>query len=354
MQPSISDPSQLRDFSSALKARWDRLRSTNPRTRIRAAADELGVSELALLETGLATGVTRLDVDFDPFLEATVALGRVMALTRNDTCVIETNGEYGGIANFGHAAQVVSPGVDLRIFPSHWVHAYLVEKEGGGRGGRSIQVFDAHGAATHKIFALDEQAFGAFEDFGRRFRAADQEGVTAPEPSAEREPERLDEEVDREGLLDAWASLTDTHDFHRILHSFQVSRTQALRLAEGRFTRRVATTAARDALEAVAASETPIMAFVGNKGTIQIFSGVVGRTVMYESWFNVMDPDFNLHLDQPGISSAWVVQKNGERGLATSLELYDAQGTSVLMLFGVRKPGADHGPAWEAVTDELS
>jgi putative hemin transport protein len=96
------------------------------------------------------------------------------------------------------------------------------------------------------------------------------------------------------------------------------------------------------------------MAFVGSRGTIQIFTGKVKRTLDHEGWFNVMDPGFNLHLDAPRVRDAWVVQKNGERGVATSLELYDADGRIIAQFFGVQKPGYDGGVAWKALTEELS
>jgi putative hemin transport protein len=96
------------------------------------------------------------------------------------------------------------------------------------------------------------------------------------------------------------------------------------------------------------------MVFVGNRGTIQIFSGLVRRSFEHERWYNVMDPAFNLHLDQERVAGAWVVKKPTEDGVATSLELYDGDGERVALLFGVRKAGSDGRAAWEALTESLS
>lgn len=351
--PNATHTDALKLSDLGLRAQWDLLRAANGKIRIRDAAARLGVSEMELVETGLGREATRLHVDFEPFLHGLGGLGRVMALTRNESCVIETNGEYDGVATFGHAAQVVSPGVDLRIFPSSWVHAFAIEKEGSGRASRSIQIFDAHGTATHKVFSLDGGDLDAFEAFKTRFSAPSQKPGPAPEPRRVPTEEVPDSEIDKDALLDGWAELRDTHDFGRLLRSVGASRTQALRLAEGRFTRAVSKTAARSAIERACGDQVPLMAFVGNRGTIQIYSGLIGRTVDFKQWFNVMDPDFNLHMNEDRVVSAWVVKKNGERGTATSVEIFDEDGKPIVMLFGVRKPGADTGPEWEALTDGI-
>ncbi len=68
-------------------------------------------------------------------------------------------------------------------------------------------------------------------------------------------------------------------------------------------------------MEEASEKNTPIMAFVGNRGIIQIHTGNVKKTLWHQQWFNVMDPDFNLHLDVTKIAEAWIVknlQKTGK------------------------------------------
>tara|TARA_Y100000590_G_scaffold161133_1_gene184749 strand:- start:3016 stop:4074 length:1059 start_codon:yes stop_codon:yes gene_type:complete len=341
--------------NSDLKERWDSYLANNPRARIRDVAKVLGVTELELLETDLGSGVTRLSCDFEPFLHGLKSLGRVMALTRNDACVIETYGNFDGIKIFDHAAQVVSPGVDLRIFPTHWAHAYAVVRDGGGRVIHSIQIFDSDGSATHKVYIPKGGDRASWEKFLDSRKHDDQETRTVvsnhEQVSAKEKP---DGDIDEKALLADWAELKDTHDFHFLLRKHQVTRTQALRLAEGQFTRRVTSEAGRDALIAASETKTPLMIFVGNPGTIQIHSGSVLKTAAYKQWYNVLDPDFNLHLKESLVDSAWVVTKpGGELGTATSLELYSAEGESIVMIFGLRKQGADYGPAWEGIVENL-
>ncbi len=132
-----------------------------------------------------------------------------------------------------------------------------------------------------------------------------------------------------------------------------MSRTQALRFAEGRFTERAEPIAARRALEAAAETETPIMVFVGNRGAIQIHTGPVKKLVEHGPWFNVLDPGFNLHLDETQIAEAWVVVKPTEDGDVTALEVYDADGQQIVQFFGERKPGKAELESWREIVRGL-
>ncbi|MBI70326.1 MAG: hemin-degrading factor [Gemmatimonadetes bacterium] len=348
--PPISDE----EVNSELKKRWNNHLKTNPRTRIRSAATALGVTELELVETDLGSSTVRLSLDFRPFLHGIESLGRAMALTRNESCVIETYGKYTGIQIFDHAAQVVAPGVDLRIFPKHWVYAYAISKKNLGRVNHSIQIFDANGTATHKVYVPPGEDLKGYNNFVKKFQHPDQNETISPNTSTADEIEKPDHEIEKNALLEGWKQLRDTHDFQFLLRKFNATRTQALRMAEGTFTRSVSSDSARKTLQALSKTETPIMIFVGNSGTIQIHSGLVNKTLSHKQWYNVMDPEFNLHLDEPSIVSAWVVSKpGGELGTATSLELYDKSGKPIVMFFGLRKPGEDHGPSWNSILEEI-
>ena len=95
------------------------------------------------------------------------------------------------------------------------------------------------------------------------------------------------------------------------------------------------------------------MIFVGNKGNIQIHQGKVRTIRQMGNWLNVMDPDFNMHLDEEQIDSAWVVHKNTEDGLVSSLELFDKEGEMIAQFFGLRKPGLPQNDRWKELIDSL-
>ena len=103
-------------------------------------------------------------------------------------------------------------------------------------------------------------------------------------------------------------------------------------------------------LQGAALDGTAIMVFVGSPGCIQIHTGPVQRVEPMDMrgmrWLNVLDPGFNLHLREDLIDSAWVVEKPGDHGTVTSLEVFDAAGELMAMFFGARKPGQPELQGW--------
>src|SRR5690606_20279076 len=147
-------------------------------------------------------------------------------------------------------------------------------------------------------------------------------------------------EIEVEGFREGWVKLEDTHHFFGLLKKFKVNRTQALRLApEGDYAVKVDNNSLRNLVTAAAEKQTSIMVFVGNKGMIQIHTGPVNKLMGHEGWFNVLDPDFNLHVKEADIVQSWIVRKPTTDGVVTALECFDANGKQVVQLFGKRKPG---------------
>lgn len=72
-----------------------------------------------------------------------------------------------------------------------------------------------------------------------------------------------------------------------------------------------------------------------------------------DNWLNVLDPDFNMHLNEDTIDSAWVVHKNTVDGLVTAVELFDKEGEIVAQFFGLRKPGIPQRPEWKELVATL-
>ena len=106
-------------------------------------------------------------------------------------------------------------------------------------------------------------------------------------------------------------------------------------------------------LEQAAAGEVPIMVFVGNRHCIQIHSGTVNNLRWLDSWFNVLDSEFNLHLKTPAIAQLWRVRKPSSDGMVTSWEAFDAQGELIVQLFGARKPGIPELRSWRALAESF-
>lgn len=333
-----------------LKEKWEALKAENPHVRIRNAAAQLGVSEAELLATGVGEGVTVLKPEFPGILTEAGQLGKVMALTRNDECVHERKGTYlNGDFSSPHAQLFVGEDIDLRIFLNHWKFVFAVVE--GDK--KSLQFFGKDGLALHKIYLTKDSNDSAFEAIVEKFKAEDQNQAFVFEAVAPKQAEKADAEIDVDGFKKAWTELKDTHDFFMMTRKFGVSRTQALRLAPEGFTKKIDNAKVVNVLEDASEKNTPIMAFVGNRGIIQIHTGNVKKTLWHQQWFNVMDPDFNLHLDVTKIAEAWIVKKPTEDGEVTAIEVFNADGDFIVQFFGKRKPGIPELQEWKDLVAEL-
>jgi putative hemin transport protein len=354
---SVAIKPQAAPSGAGLRQAWRNLKSERAQLRARDAANELGVSEGALIASLCgATGeahALRLRESGADIINDVPALGPVMALTRNENCVHEKIGPYLEVTINPGNGLVLGELIDLRIFPAHWRHAFAVFEETKDGLRRSIQVFDASGTAVHKIFQKPQTNVTAFDDLIERWRGAEQTPEFHALPAINKRKDRSDDEIDLNGLRAHWAALQDTHDFFGLLREFSVGRLQAMRLAGPSFAQQVERTSLAQALEKAQAAQTPIMVFVGNPGCIQIHSGPVHNLKRMGPWFNVLDPDFNLHLREDKIASAWIVYKPTRDGTVTSLELYDSDDFCFAQIFGARKPGKPELEAWRTIAAAL-
>ncbi|WP_164007660.1 hemin-degrading factor [Pyxidicoccus trucidator] len=358
-QSSVSEPasesaSALASEPALLRQRWQALRQSQPRTRARDAADQLGVSEAQLLATGVGEDAVRLDLRFDVLLPRLESLGRVMSLTRNAHAVHEKRGTWRNVELHGLRALVLDEDIDLRLFLSRWRFGFALREHLADGLRRSLQFFDATGTAVHKVFLEDPGGAAAFDALVEELRHVDQVQLLPVERASPVAPPRPDGEVDVEGLRAGWLALKDTHDFFPLLQRLGVARTQALRLVGRELATPVAPESLAWVLERVAASGLSIMVFVGNPGVIQIHTGPVRTVRPTGPWLNVLDPGFNLHVRADNIQAAWVVRKTTRDGVVTSLELFDAAGENIALVFGQRKPGHPELPAWQTLMRELT
>jgi putative hemin transport protein len=340
--------------TNELQERYAQLKTEKANLRIRDAARELKVSEAELVALKCGTpSATRLHGPWGDFVKRLSSLGRVMALARNEAAVHERKGCYEQVEIFGPMGTVLGADIDLRLFLTHWHVGFALREEMDGEIRRSLQVFDKHGVAIHKIYPQEAASEDAFEsivsDFADENQATDQ--PVEPEPPPAVDPS--DTEVDVDAFRAAWDALTDTHEFHGLIRKFKLGRQQALRLAGEERAYPVSKNSAHELLDRAAATGLRIMIFVGNRGIIQIHSGPVKNIKMAGTWLNVLDPDFNLHLREDLIASAWVVKKATRNGQVTSLELYDPSGENIALFFGKRPQGESEPGDWRALAESL-
>lgn len=343
--------------TASLKERYLELKNAQSGLRARNIAELLGISEAELLLLNDDANVTVLKPQPEDILKQVIKLGEVMALTRNDNCVHERKGIYDNASFFSHGAMkqglFVNPDIDLRLFMNHWHLCFGVVEPNDKGDRKSLQFFDKSGTAAHKIYVTTKSDESAYNTLVEEFRVDEQPESIMVEAYDPKPNDQPDSDIDWDGLRTTWEKLKDTHDFFPMLRKFKVGREQALRHIGNDFAYRVDNDASRRILQLARDNECEIMVFVGNRGCIQIHTGPVNKLLEHGSWYNVMDPMFNLHLNEEGIHHTWVTKKPTVDGTVTALEVFDKDGELIVTFFGKRKPGIPELQGWRDIVNQI-
>lgn len=335
-------PDQIRQF-----------RLDNPKKRERDIALELSVPEAALVAADCGHGATRINPDANFFLEHAESLGTVMALSRNESAVHEKIGVYTAITRGRHISMTQGEQIDLRIFPGVWAHGFAVLKKDGEQVRRSLQFFDKHGEAVHKVHLREQSSLEAYNHFVEAARLNDQSRHFEAADSEREDQTGTGNGVDVEALRNKWLGMTDIHQFFGILKKFGIGRRAALHAVGRDLAWQLDLGSVETLFHEAARTALPIMVFVANRGIVQIHTGPVGNIQKMGPWLNVMDDDFHLHLRLDQIAEAWGVRKPTKDGIVTSLEAYDRHGEMIIQFFGRRKEGKAELANWRALVEAL-
>jgi len=333
--------------------RFEQLKSEYPKMRARDLALEIGTSEAELLGSRTNKDIIRLEGDWAEIIRSMPSLGSVMVLTRNEDCVHEKHGEFNNISiGPGHGI-VLNRDIDLRLFMSHWHFGFAVAEEVASGKRHSFQFFDIDGQAVLKVYLPIDSSLKAYLTLIERFSAGDQEAPLNIHSLPIGRGDAADEDLDIVNFLSHWENLKDTHYFFALLNEFGVGRRQSMRVAEGKFTRRLKNGCLGELLENAVKDQASIMCFVGNPGCIQIHTGTIHRTAIIGEWLNILDKNFNLHLNQSAVESIWEVRKPTSDGIVTSVEIFNEAGNCFCQFFGERKPGQIELSAWRNIVAKL-
>lgn len=349
--------------NSNLAERWSALRVEQPRLQPRDAAQKLNVSEAELVATNVGKGATRLrdgGASYKAVYDRLHELGQIKAITRNDTAVLERVGTVTQ-AKLNADGRVI-PGtgfaggpIDLRFGADQWRSAFAVVQPGReGKTSRSLQFFDVHGNAVNKVYLDNEAGVAAFDKLVADFKAPEQLAYLSVDKAPTKVVKKPNGEVDVKELRDTWNELSDVHEFPRLLKDLGITREQALDLIGKDAAYRISAQSVQTLLDSAATQGQPIMVFVSNPGMTQIFSGKITKVKATEEWYNVLDPDFNLHLRQAGIDHGWVVKRPAKDGMITSVEFYDAKGEQVVNFFSRRDRNKEETAAWRNIVASLA
>jgi len=349
--------------NSNLAERWATLRAEQPKLQPRDAAQKLNVSEAELVATNVGKGATRLrdgGASYKEVFDRLHELGQIKAITRNDSAVLERVGTVTQ-AKLNEDGRVI-PGtgfaggpIDLRFGADQWRSAFAVVQPGReGKISRSLQFFDAHGNAVNKVYLDNEAGVAAFDKLVADFRAPEQQAYLSVDKAPAKVVRKPNGEVDVKELRDTWNELSDVHEFPRLLKDLGITREQALDLIGKDAAYRISAQSVQTLLESAAKQGQPIMVFVSNPGMTQIFSGTIKKVKQTDEWYNVLDPEFNLHLRQSGIDRGWVVKRPAKDGVITSVEFYDAKGEQVVNFFSRRDRNKEETAVWRNIVASLA
>lgn len=310
------------------------------------------ISEADLVAAEVGRTAIRLKPDLTLLLNGLTAVGEVMALTRNESAVHEKIGPYEKAVIGPMASMVLGEQIDLRIFPSKWAFGFAVEKSGeDGAIRRSLQFFDAQGQAVHKVHARPASNLEAWSLLVSNLRHAEQVDTIVTTPLSP--VPALGDAADVASLRDKWQAMTDTHQFFGLLQKLNLHRLNALEMVGEDLAWQLDFNAVEQMFIAVAGTDLPIMAFVGNHGCIQIHAGPVTNIKPMGPWINVMDDTFHLHLRLDHIASVWAVRKPTSDGHVTSVEVYDGNRELIIQFFGKRQEGTDERTDWRTAVEQL-
>ena len=349
--------------TETLKQKLFELNQQYPKLRKIDQAIRLGISEAELLSLSIDEGVTILgkpkegQAGIKELLLSLEPWGKIMSLTRNENCIHERKGIYRNVQIYKGAHNMgvaVNPDIDLRYFFDQWHYALAVIMDRPNAKLYSFQFFNKYGDAVHKIFSTPDSDNEVYFELVEKFKSVEQ-GHFTPEkkPLPAKNSETPDAEIDVIAFRKSWEEMKDTHDFFGMLKKYGVSRQQALRLAPDGFTQKLSPDSYSKVLELAVEKSVSIMCFVHSAGCVQIHSGEIKNIRVMEEWFNILDPNFNLHLKMNAVHETWLVRKMTDDGIVTSVELFDENGDLIVYFFGERKPGIPELESWRAVVSEV-
>ncbi|MEM6464424.1 MAG: ChuX/HutX family heme-like substrate-binding protein [Pseudomonadota bacterium] len=331
-----------------------RARSDNPKMRERDLAKHLGISEAEYVAAWCGISATRIEPKANLVLERMESLGEVMALTRNESAVHEKTGVYDKVYTSRKGAIVLGEDIDLRILDDNWAHGFAVEKNADDGLARSLQFFDHHGDAVHKIHLRPKSNVAAYEDLVSSLKSDDQNCAVAVQPlEAQTASSIRIDDAELAELRHEWVSMNNVHQFMGILKKFGLTRHQAISAIDNELAWRLDDSALTSMLNVAAGEEIPIMCFVGSRGVIQIHTGPIKHIKTMGPWINIMDPGFHLHLRLDHIAELWAVRKPNRDGHVTSMEAYDANHKLIIQFFGQRREGDDERGDWRLLIENL-
>ena len=345
------------DPSDELKLRYELLCQQQPSLRTRDAARALNVPEAELIAACVNDNSFHLDNRPEDLLTALETVGEVLVVTRNETAILEKKGYFKGLTfntqNGLNTARSNNSGIDLRLLLNSWRYGFLVIEERHIGRNKSLQFFDRKGQAVQKIYMTQNSNEQAFAKIISQFISSQQPTYLdlAPEKASEQLiPER---DIKWREVRKNWQEMQSSHDFFQLLIGTKVTRQQAYDNVGRDLAYEILPNALQHLCELAIREQQPLAFAVGNNGAVQFHNGTIQKTNEYGRWFNILNEDFNLHINTHRLTQAWVIRKPHKAGPITSVEFFDDNDHLALQISIERKEGMPEPTQWRELVSQL-
>lgn len=336
----------------AILEAFDAARAAQPRLPAIDIAERLSISEGELQAARLGRDVWTLPIKPQEIAAWLSELGRVKALTRSRLAVLEQTGDYPELKGGSQTGLLLDPGgLDLRLLYAHWHWACLIRDPIPTATDQvswrwSLQIFNQHGCAIHKCFALENplpRSWGALSALG----TVDTPAFTQCVPRVKRTLPTAPT------LASEWREMRDVHQFFALLQRHRLERLEANQLMQGDFTQAMPVHSLATLLHRASQQALPLMLFVASPGCVHIHTGVLPTPQRARGWLNLFGDHFTLHLNDTAIDQVWQVSKPNRDGGVTSVEAFDSDGALVLQIYAERQEGQPERREWRQLLGEL-
>jgi putative hemin transport protein len=339
-------------IAASLWQRYQIVQAMDPGIRPAEAAFLLGAREVELVAA--MPGAQRLKNDVNGLLTLLSRFGPIRAVSGNQAATLEQKGRYSDFSLTDKVGLMLNPGgLDLRILVRQWRSVFaacttLVD----GSQQHSVYFFDQFGEAIHQVSLQDQRQTGewqqqlaayASDETALELEPAVTPGVAAM-PAASFDPQQFARD---------WLALNDVHQFTGLLHRYGLSRRQAFLHAPDGYAGRLALSSPLSLLQQAHARQLSIMAFVGNRGIVQILTGKIPLVTQQDSLLEVQGDDFLLQLRTSPITEVWRIRRPTRDGIVTAIEVLDAQGETLITFFGQRTEGNPELADWADLASKL-
>lgn len=247
----------------------------------------------------------------------------------------------------------------MRIFLDHWAISFALTETSSDNLQHSIQFFDYHGNAVHKIYATEKTNMAVWYKLINQYQMTTNPPLNLRPATVHPQSPQITQTVKKQLETD-WRNMTNVHQFFQLLQKYNVKRQQIFAAVSDELAYQVDNHALYQILHSAFNQQNEIMIFVGSLGCMQIFTGCIQKLAAYHDKLsalqkiNVLNPKFSLNVIETGIANSWVTRKPTKDGIVTSLEIFDHHGDPIIQLFGQRTEGEPEQLDWRKQISTLT